>query len=68
MNINLPTPSDLKKFQIENYSEMLLNPTSDSHKKFLKSQIKLLNENTDILRNCSNNNSSNHNNLVSKKR
>jgi hypothetical protein len=68
MNINLPTPSDLKKFQIENYSEMLLNPTSEYHEKFLKSQIKLLNENTDILRNCSNNNSSNHNNLVSKKR
>jgi hypothetical protein len=41
------TPSDLKKFQIENYSEMLLNPTSEYHKKFLKTQLKLLkDENT----------------------
>jgi hypothetical protein len=39
------TPSDLKKFQIEHYSKLLEKPTSEPHEKFLKQQLKLLNEN-----------------------
>jgi hypothetical protein len=36
------TPSDLKKFQIDHYSKLLEKPTSETHKKFLKQQIKQL--------------------------
>jgi hypothetical protein len=43
MTMHVITPSDLKKFQIEHYSEMLEKPTSSEHEKFLKNQIKLLN-------------------------
>lgn len=39
------TPTDLKKFQIESYSEMLKNPLSDNHKKYLLNELKRLNEN-----------------------
>ena len=39
------TPYDLKRFQIEHYSEMLEKPTSEPQENFLKQQIKLLNEN-----------------------
>jgi hypothetical protein len=42
MNLHVITPSDLKKFQIEHYSEMLEKPTSETHKKFLKQQLKQL--------------------------
>jgi hypothetical protein len=36
------TPSDLLKFQIEHYSEMLLKPRSFEHKIFLRKQLKQL--------------------------
>lgn len=36
------TPSDLLKFQIEHYSEMLENPRSFEHKIFLRKQLKQL--------------------------
>lgn len=39
MNINLPTPDELLKFQIESYSEMMNNPRSFEHKIFLRKQI-----------------------------
>lgn len=48
------TPSDLKKDAIERYSEMLLKPRSDNHERFLKQQLKQLqNENTDYSLNYS---------------
>ncbi len=52
------TPSDLKKFQIENYTELLKNPRSDNHKKFLKQQLKQLQNGTD---NSNMRSNSNHN-------
>ena len=36
------TPNDLKKFQIENYTELLKNSKSEKQIKFLEQQIKLL--------------------------
>lgn len=39
------TPSDLKKFQIEKYSEMIKNQLSVNHEKFLLNELKQLNEN-----------------------
>jgi hypothetical protein len=42
MNLHVITPKDLKKFQIEHYSKLLEKPTSEPHKKFLKQQIKQL--------------------------
>lgn len=42
MNLHSVTPSDLKKFQIERYSEMLLNPRSENHRKYLKNELKRL--------------------------
>ncbi len=42
MNLHSVTPSDLKKFQIESYSEMLLNPRSENHRKYLKNELKRL--------------------------
>jgi hypothetical protein len=48
------TPSDLKKFQIEHYSKLLEKPTSETHKKFLKQQIKQLHN--ERLLNTDNNN------------
>jgi hypothetical protein len=68
MNINLPSPSDLRKFQLESYAEMYKNPRSFEHKIFLRKQIKQLNEKSDdILRSCSNNNPDYHNILFSEK-
>jgi hypothetical protein len=51
MNLHSVTPSDLKKFQIERYSEMLLKPRSDNHKKFLKNELKRLQNDMDKNRN-----------------
>lgn len=42
MNILLPGAAELKAFQIEHYSEMLLKPRNFEHKIFLRKQIKLL--------------------------
>jgi hypothetical protein len=42
MNLHVITPSDLLKFQIEHYSEMLENPRSFEHKIFLRKQLKQL--------------------------
>jgi len=39
------TPSDLKKFQIEHYTNLLEKPTSETQEKFLKNELKLLNGN-----------------------
>jgi hypothetical protein len=36
------TPKDLKKFQIEHYSKLLEKPTSEPHEKFLKNELKQL--------------------------
>lgn len=47
MNLHVITKLDLKKFQIESYSEMLKNPRSDNHKKFLKKEIKRLQNDMD---------------------
>lgn len=47
MNLHSVTASDLKKFQIESYSEMLLNPRSDNHNKFLKNELKRLQNDMD---------------------
>lgn len=62
MNINLPTPDELLKFQIENYSEMYKNPRSFEHKIFLRKQIynlkKLQNGNSETdtsIHRCGNN-------------
>lgn len=42
MNLHVITPSDLKRFQIEHYSEMLEKPRSFEHKIFLRKQLKQL--------------------------
>ena len=42
MNLHIITSSDLKKFQIENYTELLKNSKSEKQIKFLEQQIKLL--------------------------
>lgn len=47
------TPTDLNKFQIEHYSEMLLKPRSFKHKIFLRNEIKRL-QNEDSFNNNSN--------------
>ena len=57
MNLHSVTPSDLKKFQIEIYSEMLLNPRSENHRKYLKTELKRLQndmDNTGSIGNCNN--------------
>jgi hypothetical protein len=36
------TPSDLKKFQIEHYSKLLEKPISETQEKFLKNELKQL--------------------------
>jgi hypothetical protein len=65
------TPYDLKKFQIEHYSEMLEKPTSETHKKFLKQQIKqlqnerILNTDDNSCDSCCNHN---HSNVFEKRR
>ena len=46
-NFKLPTPEELKEDQIERYTEMLKNPLSSDHKKFLKSQLKNLHNGND---------------------
>jgi hypothetical protein len=46
MNINLPSPSDLRKFQLESYAEMYKNPRDFKHKIFLRKQIKQLQNDT----------------------
>lgn len=40
MNMHVITPQDLKKFQIEHYSELLLKPRNEKHEKFLKTTNK----------------------------
>jgi hypothetical protein len=57
MNLHSVTPSDLKKFQIEHYSEMLLNPRSENHRKYLKNELKRLQndmDNTGSIGSCNN--------------
>lgn len=51
------TPSDLLKFQIEHYSEMLEKPRSFEHKIFLRKQLKQLygNRNENLCRTSGNN-------------
>ena len=63
MNLHVITATDLKKFQIENYTELLKNPLSANHKKFLKQQLKQLQNGTDNsnMRSNSNHNSCNCN-------
>lgn len=39
MNLHVITPTDLKKFQIEHYSEMLMKPRSFKHKIFLRNEL-----------------------------
>lgn len=39
MNITLPSPDELKDFQITHYSEMMQRPRSFEHKIFLRKQI-----------------------------
>jgi hypothetical protein len=51
MNLHSVTTSDLKKFQIERYSEMLLNPRSENHRKYLKNELKRLQNDMDKNRN-----------------
>ena len=59
------TPTDLKRFQIEHYSEMLLKPRSFEHKIFLRKQLKQLqNENTDYSLNYSANCGFNNSQMV----
>lgn len=43
MNLHSVTPKDLKEFQLQNYTELLKNPRSEKHERFLKQQIRLLN-------------------------
>jgi hypothetical protein len=42
MNMHVITPTDIKEAAIKNYSEMLLNPRSIGHEKYLKNSIKQL--------------------------
>jgi len=62
MNLHVITPSDLRKFQLENYAEMYKNPRSFKHKIFLRKQIKQLQNDMDLLsdRSVSNQCSSNY--------
>jgi hypothetical protein len=46
MNLHVITPSDLLRFQIEHYSEMLEKPRSFKHKIFLRKQLKQLQNGT----------------------
>ena len=39
MNINLPTPKELKAFQIEHYTELLKKPQSFKQKIFIRKQL-----------------------------
>lgn len=45
MNLHSVTPKDLKEFQLQKYTELLKNPRSEKHERFLKQQIKLLSGN-----------------------
>ena len=45
MNLHVVSPDDLKKFQIENYAELLKNSRSVKQIKFLEQQITLLSGN-----------------------
>ena len=56
MNLHSVTPADLKKFQIERYSEMLLKPRSENHRKFLKNELKRLQNDMDNTGNIGNSN------------
>lgn len=38
-NFKLPTPAELKTFQIDHYTEMMGNPRTFEHKIFLRKQI-----------------------------
>lgn len=42
MNILLPTPDELRSFQIEHYTQLMNNAKSFEQKKFLREQIKKL--------------------------
>lgn len=46
MNLHSVTPKDLKEFQLQKYTELLKNPRSEKHERFLKQQIRLLNGNS----------------------
>lgn len=46
------TMDDLKEFQLLSYTELLKNPRSEKHKRFLKQQIKQLNGNGTENNNC----------------
>ena len=60
MNLHIITPTDLKKFQIESYTEMLLKPRSKKHEKFLKHEIKRLQNDIPVNRILSNKCSGNY--------
>ena len=54
MNLHVITPTDLKKFQIEHYSGMLKNPRFEGQEKFLKHEIKRLQNDIPVNRILSN--------------
>lgn len=39
MNLHSVTHKDLKEFQLQKYTELLKNPRSEKHERFLKQQI-----------------------------
>jgi hypothetical protein len=57
MNIHVITPQDLKEFQLEHYSEMIEKPRSANHEKYLKHELKRLQndmDNTGSIGSCNN--------------